>query len=305
MDSYLGVFGHTALDVILKVPKIPEKDSSIGVEERVIRFGGTAANIARGAAEMGVEVSLASFVGEDFPEDYMKALIDSGVETYDLKKVKGFKTPTCWIVTHSSGDQIAFVDQGAMAHTEDFELQSRTIENSKVIHIGTGRPEYYKRVYDRISIDEKLVIFDPAQELEYVYDSSTFEYFLKRSDYFFCNKTEAKTALKYLDEESPEDLLKYVDLVLITKGEEGSTFYMGEETIEVPAYNVDKVVDPTGAGDAFRAGFYAAHYRDFPVEECFKIGSARASFSVESTGPQENLVHWEEVLERYERGAIT
>ncbi|MFW5945707.1 MAG: carbohydrate kinase family protein [Candidatus Natronoplasma sp.] len=301
MNSYLGVFGHTALDVILNVPDIPEKDSSIGVESRVLRYGGTAANIARTAAEMGVEVSLASFVGEDFPEDYLNALKESGVSTYDLKRKDGYKTPTCWIVNDSRGDQITIIDQGVMQHTANFELEKRTVKECDILHIGTGQPGYYEKIFKSVDLDQKIIAFDPAQELGYVYEASTFERFLRKSDYFFCNEKELEVALDYLNEEGPKNLLRYVDMVLVTRGSKGSTIYLPDEKVDIPAYEPVNLVEPTGAGDAFRAGFYAGLYRDLSLIECCKIGSARASFSVECAGPQDNLVSWEKVQERYKK----
>jgi len=300
MNSYLGVFGHTALDVILTVPKLPEKDSSIAVENRVVRYGGTAANIARAAAEMDVKVSLASFVGGDFPEDYLNALKQSGVSTYDLKKIEEYKTPTCWIVNDSTGEQITIIDQGVMDHMQCFELGTRTIEECDILHIGTGQPGYYEKIFESVNLGKKTIAFDPAQELEYIYKAKTFKNFLQKSDYFFCNEKEMKIALNYLNEERPGNLLKYVDMVLVTKGSQGSSLYLPNEEVKIPAYETLDIVEPTGAGDAFRAGFYAGLYRDMPLIECCKIGSARASYSVECAGPQDNLVSWQEVIERYE-----
>jgi len=299
MNSYLGVFGHTALDVILKVPNIPEKDSSIAVESRVVRYGGTAANIARAAAEMDVDVSLASFVGDDFPDDYLEALKRSGVNTYDLKKMEGYKTPTCWIINDEKGDQITLIDQGVMEHTETFELETRTLEDCEMIHIGTGQPTYYEKIFEYVDLDKKTIAFDPAQELEYVYDAEIFEKFLQKSDYFFCNEKELNVALEYLNKDEPENLLEYVEMALVTRGTQGSSLYLPDEKVDIPAYEPLEVVEPTGAGDSFRAGFYAGLYRDMPLVECCKIGSARASFSVETSGPQDNLVGWEEVQGRY------
>ncbi len=299
MNSYLGVFGHTALDVILEVPNIPEKDSSIGAENRVLRYGGTAANIARAAAEMDVDVSLSSFVGDDFPDDYLKALKGSGVGTYDLIEKEGYKTPTCWIINDSAGEQITIIDQGVMDHTEGFELETRTIEESEILHIGTGQPGYYEKIFEYMDLDKKTIAFDPAQELEYVYEGETFKNFLQKSDYFFCNEKELKVALEYLNEDKPENLLRYVDMVLVTRGSKGSSIYLPDNKVDIPPYEPLEVVEPTGAGDAFRAGFYAGLYRDMSLVECCKIGSARASFSVECSGPQDNLVGWEEVQQRY------
>ncbi|MBS3782291.1 MAG: carbohydrate kinase family protein [Candidatus Thermoplasmatota archaeon] len=301
MNLYLGVFGHTALDVILKVPNLPEKDSSIAVESRVVRYGGTAANIARAAAEMDVDVSLASFVGDDFPEDYLNSLKESGVCTYDLKNMEGYNTPTCWIVNDAKGEQITIIDQAVMDHAESFELATRTMNECDILHIGTGKPDYYEKIFERTDSEKKTIAFDPAQELEYVYEPSTFEKFLRKSDYFFCNKKELKVALNYLNEDTPQGILKYVDTLVVTKGAEGSSLYLSDEKVDIPAYEPQEVVEPTGAGDAFRAGFYAGLDRGMPLVECCKTGSARASFSVECSGPQDNLVNWEEVRDRFEK----
>ncbi len=301
MKPYLGVFGHTALDVIMEVSELPGIDSSVAVNDRVVRYGGTGANIARAAAEMGVEVSLASFVGDDFPDDYMEALKESSVETDDLNKIDGQKTPTCWIINDEDGDQITFVDQGAMDKAEDFDLQKKTLKKSEIIHIGTGRPGYYSRIFESFDLDDRSVVFDPAQELEYVYEPDIFESFLKMSDYFFCNEKELEIALDYLDMNDPEEMLEIIDMLLVTKGIDGSTLYLPDEVVDIPSYRPEQVLDPTGAGDAFRAGFYAALYRGWPLEECCRMGSVRASFAVETAGPQENLVGWEETIERLEK----
>ncbi len=303
MEPYLGVFGHTALDIILQVPYLPEIDSSVAIDERVVRWGGTAANIARICAEMGVDVSLCSFVGDDFPEDYLNALERSGVHTYDLKKKEGHDTPRCWIVTDREGKEFTLIHQGAMGGMAKFEIASKTIEECEIIHIGTGRPEHYKKIYDNSDLDHKIVAFDPAQELEYVYDAETFKWFLERSDLFFCNEKEKKVALRYSKEGSVESMRENfgLDLVLVTKGSKGSTAYLPGATSHIAAYQVEKEVEATGAGDAFRAGFYAALYRDYPLKESCIIGSARASFALEHFGSQENMVGWDEVISRVEK----
>ncbi|MEF8873675.1 MAG: carbohydrate kinase family protein [Candidatus Thermoplasmatota archaeon] len=303
MEPYLGVFGHTALDIILRVPSRPKIDSSVAIDERVVRWGGTAANISRICAEMGAEVSLCSFVGEDFPKDYLDALKSSGVRTYDLREKEGHDTPRCWIVTDRQGKEFTLIDQGAMKEMGKFDIAERTVEECEILHIGTGRPEHYEKVYESVDLDEKTIAFDPAQELEYVYDADTFTSFLERSDLFFCNEKEKQGALSYTDESSIEGMLENfgLDLVLVTKGSSGSTAFLPRERIDIPPYEPDEVVEATGAGDAFRAGFYAALYRDYPLEDCCRIGAARASFALEHVGSQENLVGWDEVILRFEK----
>ncbi|MFP4051139.1 MAG: carbohydrate kinase family protein [Thermoplasmata archaeon] len=299
MKSFVGVFGHTAIDVILEVPSLPEPNTSIGLDKKTIRYGGTGANIARCASELDVSVSLASFVGDDFPEDYREALIDSNVQIYDLKEIEGHNTTKVWIITDVEENQMAVVDQGAMKYSSKFDLQKETIKNSDIIHIGTGRPEYYERVIKLANELNKKIYFDPAQELKYVYNSDNLPKIIKNSDLFFCNETELSIALEYLKLNDPMELFDHLETFIVTKGNEGSILYHGDKKTIIPAFKPDKLKEPTGAGDAYRAGFYAALNRGFDIVESCKIASARASFTVESAGPQENLIDWKTLIERY------
>ncbi len=302
MDAYLTVFGHTALDVLLRVPKLPENDSSIAVDKKTTRYGGTAANIARASAEMDVEVSLASFVGDDFPDDYHNALKNSGVSLQGLKEMTGFDTPRCWIVNDAEGNEITIIDQGVMKEAPKFDPPTEIIAGSDVLHIGTGKPGYYKKVYEAVDLDGKMVVFDPAQELEYMYEPPIFKDLLQLSDCFFCNSKEKDVALSYLSVDSVEAILEQFDLkmTLVTKGGKGSELYLESENMHIPAYEPKNFVEATGAGDAFRAGFYAALYRDCSIEEGCRIGSARASFALEHPGSQEHMVGWDDVIARKE-----
>lgn len=298
MKNFLGVFGHTAVDVILRVDTLPEPNSSIAVENKVTRFGGTGANIAKAASDLGVDTKLASFVGDDFDEDYRKELEESGVDTSDLLEIEGMRTPTCWIVSDRNEDQMAFIDQGAMENAPEFDIQNRAIEDSEVVHIGTGRPEYYEKIVELASDMNKTICFDPAQELKYIYTSDIFEKLLSKTEYFFCNEEELKVAKRYLGCSETDDLLDHVEVVIVTKGSEGSALHRSEGVDRIPAYEPENILDPTGAGDAYRAGFYAGLSRGYDLKGCCYIASARASFAVEYHGPQEASIGWEVVKER-------
>ncbi len=298
MRSYLIVFGHTAVDIILQTDGLPVPNSSTAVKEKTIRWGGTGANIAKATADMDVETGLFSFVGTDFPDEYEGSLRKSGVNLRNLVKLEDKNTPTCWIVTEPSGDQMALMDQGAMDDIQEQEMDKGCIKKSEVIHVGTGRPEFYRNVMKTASKFDKIIAFDPAQELKYVYEPDTFKELLKMSNYFFCNETESKLALKYLDMDDIEEMLELTEHIIVTKGDEGSDIYTRQTTEIVPAIEPTNIVDPTGAGDCFRAGFYGGKSRGFDLYECCLIGSARASFALESHGPQEKCVSWKTVIER-------
>src|SRR5712664_3864930 len=84
------------MDYIVSLRRLPTPNTSIEILDRQRYFGGTAGNLARAAARLGVKVSLASFVGADFPPDYRQALAKDGVDTDDLRTIPRANTPTAW-----------------------------------------------------------------------------------------------------------------------------------------------------------------------------------------------------------------
>ncbi len=305
MKGYLQIYGHTAIDVILQTDELPEPNTSTAVKERTTRWGGTGANIAKAAADLGVKTGLSSFVGEDFPKKYKDSFNKSGIDLSGLVHLEGEDTPTCWIVTKPNGDQMALIDQGAMEEADKQEIIVSCIQDYQVIHIGTGRPRYYQKIMKIASNLNKTISFDPAQELKYVYEPEMFENLLSQSDLFFCNKNEGDIASKYLRLDEIEDILKYVDMMIVTNGDKGSTLYTQDGIEDIPPFQPKKVVDPTGAGDCYRAGFYAGLYQGYEPFECCLIGSARASFALESYGPQEVKVTWDDVIVKLEEAGYS
>ncbi|MFQ6107297.1 MAG: carbohydrate kinase family protein [Thermoplasmata archaeon] len=299
-DFFLGVYGHTVLDHIIRVPKLPPPNTSIELIDRRVFFGGTGANIARIASTLGVKTALSSFVGEDFPSDYEEALRRAKVDTSELIKVQGYNTPVAWIFSDGKHNQVCVIDQGPYRDSGGFEPLENTARNSEIVHICTGRPEYYIKIVNLAVELGKRVSFDPAQEIHYVYDRETFNRLLKKSNHFFANENELRTALKFTGLNDASELAEMVDLLIVTLGREGSTVFHEGEKIKIPAITPEKSEEATGMGDAYRAGFYAAWSRGMDFEVCGLAGSAAASFAMESRGGQTNIPTWEEVLSRIE-----
>ena len=295
--NFLSVFGHANLDYIITLPKFPKPNTSIELVDNKRYFGGPGANIARIASTLGVKTALATFVGENFPDDYYSALKSSNLDLKDFRKVRGYSTPTCWLMS-SNQSQIGIMDQGPMKDMEKFKLLEYAVRCSRVIHITTGRPGYYKKIVELAYKMGKKIGFDPAQEIHYVYSPSTFKSMLKKSNYFFASESEYRTALKYLKMKKPEDILSFVDAFILTKGKKGSIIYTENEKIKIPLVKAKMVVDITGAGDGYRAGFYAGLSRNYELEKCGMIASTVASFIVETYGPQTNIPKWNDVLRR-------
>ena len=300
-SNILGAYGHTALDIIYNAERFPSPNTTVELLGRHELYGGTGANLARIASSLGVKTALASHVGDDFPIPFMEALRKSGVDTTDVVKVHGARTPFIIMVSDKDHNQIGFVDQGAMKLQDQFPLRTHTVDSSKFVHIGTGRPGYALRIAKRARAKKKVVAFDPAQELHYVYTKETFKSVLDQSDILFVNAAELERTKAYLNLKKDAELLSYVKMVINTRGSHGSRIMTDGDEITVGTVQPDKVVDTTGAGDGFRAGFYAGLSRSLPLEECAWIGAAAASFVVEGVGGQSCLPTWAMVQKRSAR----
>ncbi len=297
-DNYLGVFGHVVVDRIFSVPSLPKVNASISATGVEVVYGGTGANIAMIASRLGVRTALASFIGEDFPEEYGWMLKNANIDLTDMRMVEGYPTPQAWIFMEPGQDQMTVFQQGPMEDATKFELQKHTIESSQTIHIGTGRPDYYKKVVELASSMGKRISFDPAQELSYVYSPGSFRKIIEHVEMFFANESELATAMSYLELKEEDELLQFVDTLILTHGESGSRIVTIDEKIDIPTIKSNAVEDITGAGDAYRAGFYAGLQRGLDLEKCGLAGAAAASFIIEKKGPQTNIPTWEQVQER-------
>jgi ribokinase len=296
--NLVAVFGHTNVDHITLVPKFPPMNQSIQIEGFEHLWGGTAANVAIVAARLGTPTALASFVGQGFPSQFLEHLRESGLDLTDLTMVDAYPTPECFIFSDGDENQMAFVIQGPMEVADELELQTYSIGSADIVHLATGNPIYHMRVAEEARRLGKKVCFDPGQELHYKWDDTTFKRMLDLSDMLFLNHAELRRALKYTKMAKPRDLLNFVDTLVLTRGREGSVMRTVDERIDVPMVPATVVADTTGAGDAFRGGYYAGVYRLMSPRDSLFLGAATASFVVEHQGPQTNIPTFDQAWER-------
>ncbi|TLZ97525.1 MAG: carbohydrate kinase family protein [Methanobacteriota archaeon] len=296
--NYLGAFGHVAIDHIVTLRRLPRPNTSIEILGRRRSFGGTAGNLSRAAACLGVKTSLASFVGEDFPSDYRKALRKDGVDLTDLRPIRGATTPTAWIFSDSAGNQMAIIDQGPMKEGVRLPILRHSVVDVELVHLGTGRPQYYIRIARLAAELDRTIAFDPSQEIHYVYTPRLFRTLLRHTAYFFGNEAEIIQAKRFLRVTSTEGLLRFAPVVIVTLGSRGSAVHTRDGKIRIPRVPSTRVADVTGAGDAYRAGFYAGLSRGFDLRHCGILGSSVASFVVEAQGTQTHLPTWTQAVQR-------
>lgn len=261
--SFLLYFGHVNIDISLRVEDFGDVGESREVYSYFSRIGGTAYNAYRGLRALDVPAEIFSVVGPEIREDI------------DGYLVRDRRNPTCWIITNGQ-EQMAYLYQGLWKelHKMDVELP---LEKYEWLHFSTGNPRFYVKIARKARRLGKKIAFDPSQEIHYVYTREIFKEILHLSDMFFCNIQEYERAREY----APSLLEEKI--IIRTEGPRGASFYTPQNGwIHIPTL-LARVVDTTGAGDTFRAGFYAALYRGYDILDAVKYGNLAALSVVESS----------------------
>ena len=277
----LLVVGHTNRDVIVWLDRLPGRDRTVPALEREERLGGTAANIARWAVHLGVRGALASFVGPDFPRSFREILAREGVGTRELQVREREFTPTCWIFEEKGGGQCTVIDQGAMEGTRSLPLPEHSLRRCALVHLATGEPDYQLRVAERARELGCPVTFDPAQEIRYRWRAQGLRRMLRRTEILFANEKELGLLMSRAGFGSPQELVGEVPLLLVTRGARGARAYTREGRLDLPAHRVRTLYRVTGAGDAFRGGFYAGWFRGESLRESLDTGLRAAARAIQ------------------------
>jgi nucleoside kinase len=285
----ISVVGHTAIDHLFKVPKLPGKHNSTYITGHEVYFGGGAANIAAGIAILGEKCSLISSVGGDFPGSDYDHWLRSLQVAQDFVVVEDAVTATAYVFTDESGDQETYFEWGASAVRSRMEAPEL-----EFVHMATADPDFNVRVAQK----SEFASFDPGQDL-LRYSPDQLEIILANIDILFSNNHEMERMCDMLGIER-DALVGSIPMVIVTRSSEGSVLLTSGGEHPIPAVRVD-AVDPTGAGDGYRAGFLTALRRGYDPVTCCRVGAVVSSFVVEEMGTQKNLPDWERMLVRYRK----
>jgi len=297
MKPFLTVYGHVTVDSIMTVEDFPKLNTTADITSKKTFLGGTGTNIAVTASKLGVPTALCTLVGKDLPAEYRKFIEDSGVIMDEFITVDGWETSTAVVVNNSNLDQNVLFFQGPQGYASQIGIRmTKMASHSKYVHFCTGEPKYYISIMKAIHNPGMKIAIDPAQEVHRLWNSVNLPEAINYADYMFCNRYEADSVIKHLGIPSIGDTGK--ELTVCTKGREGSTAYYEGKEFSVPLVKGGKEADATGAGDSYRAGFYAGLYRGMSIRDSLIMGSSVASFTVEKKGAMSNIPTWEQAMER-------
>jgi adenosine kinase len=300
------VTGSIAYDYLMSFPGrfvdhfLPEHLSRISlsflVDSMDKRRGGCAPNIAYTLALLGERPALMATAGQDFA-DYRRWLDAAGVDTSLVKEIDGKFTASFFCSTDAANNQIASFYTGAMAHAA--ELSFRTIGPVDLVIISPNDPRAMTQYAEECRAMDIEFIFDPGQQCARmsgpeIEDGITGAAMVVANDYEY-ELIRDKTGL------DQAAILERTRLLVVTRGEHGSIVYFAGGAVEVAAVPPQQVVDPTGVGDAYRAGFMKGMAASAPPDVCAKLGSVAATFALEHLGGQSHAYTFPEFRARYER----
>ncbi|HEY8489387.1 MAG TPA: carbohydrate kinase family protein [Dehalococcoidia bacterium] len=260
------------------------------------RRGGTGANIAYNLALLGERPVLLGTAGHDFSE-YREWLERHGVDTSHVRVLDEY-TAAAFIITDLADNQITGFYPGAMGRAAVLSLRDVAAPIDYVV-ISPNAPDAMVKYAQEARELGVRHVFDPGQTIpafsaQEILDAAAGAAMVVGNDYEF-ELIRAKTG------KGPEDLLELASTVVVTRGEHGSAVLTREGTVEVPVAPPAAVVDPTGAGDAYRAGLLAGLLRGLDLPRAARMGALAAAYAVERHGTQEHHYTFEEFEARYRR----
>jgi sugar/nucleoside kinase (ribokinase family) len=300
--------GISCADVLVKpISRFPERGKLDLVEELTLQAGGCALNAAIDLAKLGVSTAIITKVGNDGFGRYLRSTLqDAGVDTRGLRVDPSTSTSASVVLIDETGERSILHLLGANARLTYEDVDRGLVTSAKVLFIAGAllMPSFDGEGAARLSREAResgvMVCMDTA------WDSSgrwlkSIGPSLPYLDWFMPSFEEAR---ELSGKENPEDMARFflaqgVGNVVIKLGEQGCYVRSGngEVALHVPAYRIERVVDTSGAGDAFCAGFIAGLLSGFSIPECARFANAVAAHCIMEIGTTKGVRSKEEVLE--------
>jgi adenosine kinase len=287
------ISGSLAYDYIMDVPDrfqrhiLPDQlhilSVSFGVETLHRGWGGTAGNIAYAMRLLDTDPIVASALGSD-GRDYLDHLDGLGIQTNHVVQDTTCMTASAHIITDIAENQITAFFPGPLARAGEISFMQLDRPVSLALVAPNPKEVMQKHLREAYEAGVKTV-FDPGQQIT-AFQRDELRACLDQSNFFIGNDYEVKL-LSERTGWSEDEIVARVDVLIKTLGEQGSVIRQKEQTFTINPCPVRACIDPTGAGDAFRAGFFTAYERGLDWPSCGRMGSVAAAYAVETRGTQE------------------
>ncbi|OGM73811.1 hypothetical protein A3H19_00505 [Candidatus Woesebacteria bacterium RIFCSPLOWO2_12_FULL_39_9] len=306
MFKNVVVTGSLAYDHIMSMPGrfkdhiLPDKlhilNVSFIMDTFKQEFGGTAGNIAWNLGLLGIPTSVVAAAGSDFLF-YGRHL--SKLKSLDLTGIKEYKNELCargFVITDKDDNQIWGFYQGAMKMTKSISAK-KFLKKDTVLMIAPNDPSAMLEYVNEALEKDTPYIFDPAFNIPH-FDKKNLKRAINGAYILIGNDYEIELIRQRLGW-SNEKLSQNTEILITTLGSKGSRIESDARKTEIPSARPKNESDPTGAGDAFRAGLLAGIIKGYPLETSAKIGALTAVYTVEKYGTQTHHFSKSEFSKRY------
>ncbi len=305
------ISGSVAYDRIMDFPgkfsdnilpgKIHSISISFALDQLAIKYGGTAANVAYTLALLGEKPMIVASVGKDFP-DYATWLQRKGVRLDGVHMVPTDICATAHIITDKADSQITGFYFGAMrvAALKQSKVKRAVAASVKKPHtvglIGAGNTADMILAAQTYRKAKVPFVFDPGQQTPWL-SAEQFKSILHGAHTLIVNDYELALVQKKLKKDVK--VLSQLKQLIVTRGEKGADWYVGGKKHTMPVAKPKKVIDPTGAGDAYRSGVVLGLLRGWSVEQAGRVGALAATYAIEHYGTQQHSFSKAQFQKRY------
>jgi len=298
------ICGSLAFDTIMVFPDrfknyiLPDQIHILNVcfvnPELRREFGGCAGNIAYNLKLLGGDPLPMGTVGKDF-SDYRQRLVALGISDEHILEIPELYSAQCSITTDQDNNQITAFHPGAMG-----EAHRNSVANANGVSLGIvapdGKEAMIQHAHD-FAAESIPFMFDPGQNLP-LFSKDELMTFLDQATWCVMNDYESQLMMNTTGE-SINTLAQQVDALIVTRGGEGSVVYTDGDEIEIPTVNVDQAIDPTGCGDAYRAGLLLGLEKGWDWQTSGRVGSLIGAIKVQQEGTQNHQFSMEEFSRQY------
>ena len=298
------ICGSLAYDTIMVFPDqfknhiLPDKVHVLNVSFLVPRmrreFGGCAGNIAYNLKLLGGEPVPMATVGQDFGP-YREHFQECGITLAQVKEIEGLFTAQAFITTDLDDNQITAFHPGAMMRS--YENHVRDVAGVKFGIVG---PDGYEAMLQNSREFAECgipFIFDPGQAMP-LFNGDELKQMIEQATYVTVNDYES-SLLEERTGLSTRAIAERVEAYIITRGGKGSEVHTSKGELMVPAASPIRVVDPTGCGDAYRAGLIFGLMKGMDMATAGRIASLMGAIKIEHLGPQNQRFDYDEFAEQF------
>jgi adenosine kinase len=266
------------------------------VPEMRREFGGCAGNIAYNLKLLNGNPLIMATIGKD-GAPYFERLKQLQIAHRGIRTVDTAYTAQAFITTDAAGNQITAFHPGAMTFSHLNKVADAGHVKLAII-APDGRDGMLQHAHDCAALGIPF-IFDPGQGLP-MFNGKELEHFIELATYVAVNDYEAELLMERTGLSLPA-IAQRVSALIVTRGEQGAEIHTGEKRIDIPCVPADQVVDPTGCGDAFRAGLLYGLTEGMDWETTGRLASLMGSIKIAHQGGQNHTPGRTEIEERFQQ----